>query len=120
MSIKWQILVFTNSNVLIFKISENVCSPECLQGGACVSGLCMCPEGYIGDYCQYEGEYRQTWGQGLKCHGSQVKGGYYDHFWIHRSKWSFWYQMKAPIFLITPVKLYVQQMLLVKVISENV
>ena len=38
-----------------------------------------------------------------------VKGGYYDHFWIHRSKWSFWYQMKAPIFLITPVKFYVQQ-----------
>ena len=25
-------------------------------------------------------------------------------FWIHPSKWSFWYQMKAPIFLITPVK----------------
>ena len=49
-----------------------------------------------------------------------VKGCYYYHFWIHRSKWSFWYQMKAPIFLITPVKFYVQQMLLVKVISENV
>ena len=43
-----------------------------------------------------------------------VKGCYYDHFWIHRSKWSFWYRMKAPIFLITPVKFYVQQMLLVK------
>ena len=43
------------------------------------------------------------------------KGGYYDHFWIHRSKWSFWYQMKAPIFLITPVKFYVEQMLFVKV-----
>ena len=27
---------------------------------------------------------------------------------------------EAPIFLITPVKFYVQQMLLVKVISENV
>ena len=36
------------------------------------------------------------------------------------SKWSFWYQMKAPIFLITPMKFYVQEMLLVKVISENV
>ena len=32
----------------------------------------------------------------------------------------FWYQMKAPIFLITPVKFYLQQMLFVKVISENV
>ena len=49
-----------------------------------------------------------------------IKGGYYDHVWIQRSKWSFWYQMKAPIFLITPVKFYVQQMLLAKVISENV
>ena len=48
------------------------------------------------------------------------KGCYYDHFWIYRSKWSFWCQMKAPIFLITPVKFDVQQMLLVKVISENV
>ena len=48
------------------------------------------------------------------------KGGYYDHFWIHRKKWSFWYQMKAPIFLIMPVKFCVQQMLLVKVIRENV
>ena len=38
-----------------------------------------------------------------------LKGGYYDHFWIHQSKWSFWY-MKAPIFLITHVKFYVQQM----------
>ena len=49
-----------------------------------------------------------------------LKGGYYDHFWIHRSKGSFWYQMKAPIFLIMPVKFYVQHMLLVKVMSENV
>ena len=49
-----------------------------------------------------------------------LKGGYYDHFWIHRSKWSFGYQIKAPIFLITPVKFYMQHMLLVKVISENV
>ena len=31
----------------------------------------------------------------------------------------FWYQMKAPIFLITPVKFYVQQMLF-EFISENV
>ena len=51
--------------------------------------------------------------------GVTFKGGYYDHFWIHRSKWSFWYQMKAPIFVITPVKFYVQHMLLVKVISEK-
>ena len=49
-----------------------------------------------------------------------IKGCYYDHFWIHQSKWSFWYQMKAHIFLITSVKFYAQQMLLVKVISENV
>ena len=27
-----------------------------------------------------------------------IKGGYYDHFWIHRSKWRFWYQMKSPYF----------------------
>ena len=39
--------------------------------------------------------------------GVRVKGCYYDHFWIHQSKWSFWYQMKAAIFLITPVKFYV-------------
>ena len=38
---------------------------------------------------------------------------------IHRSG-VFDIKMKAPIFLITPVKFYVQQMLLVKVISENV
>ena len=50
---------------------------------------------------------------------SHVKGCYYDHFCINQLKWSFWYQMKAPI-LITPVKLYVQQMLLVKVKTENV
>ena len=43
-----------------------------------------------------------------------------DHFWIHPLKWSFWDQMKAPIFLITPVKFYFQQMLFVKVINENV
>ena len=43
-----------------------------------------------------------------------------DHFCIHPSKWSFGYQMKACIFLITPVKCYMQQMLLVKVICKNV
>ena len=42
------------------------------------------------------------------------------NFWIHPSKWSFWYQMKAPIFLITPVKYDMQQMLSLKVTSENV
>ena len=46
-----------------------------------------------------------------------VKGVWPDHFWIHPSKWSCWYQMKAHIFLIIPVKFYVQQMLLVKVMS---
>ena len=30
-----------------------------------------------------------------------------DHVWIHPSKWRLWYQKNAPIFLITPVKLYV-------------
>ena len=49
-----------------------------------------------------------------------LKGIWSDHLWIHPSKWSFLYQMKAPIFLITPVKFHVQQMSLVKVISENV
>ena len=34
--------------------------------------------------------------------------------WIHPSKWSFWYQMKAPTFLITPVKYDMQQMLILK------
>ena len=43
-----------------------------------------------------------------------------DYFWIHPSKWSFWYQMKAPIFLINPVKSYGQQILILKVKSENV
>ena len=43
-----------------------------------------------------------------------VKGAWPDHFWIHPSKWSFWYQMKAPIFLITPVKYNMQQMLILK------
>ena len=42
-----------------------------------------------------------------------------DHFWIHPLKWSFWYQMKAIIFLITPVKYYLQQMLFVKVINKK-
>ena len=32
----------------------------------------------------------------------------------------FWYQMKAPIFLITPVKYAMQQMLILNVTSENV
>ena len=32
----------------------------------------------------------------------------------------FWYQMKAPIFLTNPVKSYGQQMLNLKVTSENV
>ena len=49
-----------------------------------------------------------------------LRGGYYDHFRRHSSRWSFWYQMKAPIFLNTPMKCYVQEMFLVKVISENV
>ena len=43
-----------------------------------------------------------------------------DDFWVHPSKWSFWYQMRAPIFLITPVKYDMQQMLILKVTSENV
>ena len=50
----------------------------------------------------------------------ELKGVWPDHFWIHPLKWSLWYQMKAPVFLIAPVKCYLQQMLLVKVINENV
>ena len=49
-----------------------------------------------------------------------IKGVWPDHFWIHPSKWSFWYQMKAPIFLITSVKYDMQQMLILKDTSENV
>ena len=46
----------------------------------------------------------------------------YDLFtfgFIHRNG-SFLYQMKALIFLITPVKYDMQQMLILKVTSENV
>ena len=49
-----------------------------------------------------------------------IKGVCFDHIWILPSKWSFLYEMKATIFLIMPVKFYDRQMLLVKVISENV
>ena len=45
-----------------------------------------------------------------------VRGIWPNHFWIHPSKWSFWYQMKAPIPLITPVKCYVQQILKVTIL----
>ena len=50
----------------------------------------------------------------------KLKGVWPDHFWIHPSKWSFWYQKKTHIFLITPVKSYGQEMLILKVTSENV
>ena len=36
------------------------------------------------------------------------------------NKMEFWDQMKAPIFLITPVKYDIQQMLILEVTSENV
>ena len=47
---------------------------------------------------------------------------YMGYFWIHPLKWSFWYRMKGPIFLITPVKYDMQVATDVdfKVTSENV
>ena len=39
---------------------------------------------------------------------------------LDSSKWSSWYQMKAPIFFINPVKSYGQHVLTLKVTSENV
>ena len=48
-----------------------------------------------------------------------LKGVWPDQFWIHPSKWSFWYQKKAPIFLITSVKSYGQEMLILKVTKRK-
>ncbi|XP_033117225.1 uncharacterized protein LOC117117126 [Anneissia japonica] len=29
-----------------------VCTPACLNGGTCQNGVCQCPDGYFGDFCQ--------------------------------------------------------------------
>jgi hypothetical protein len=29
------------------------CSLECMNGGSCVNGTCMCTSKYIGSSCQY-------------------------------------------------------------------
>ena len=42
-----------------------------------------------------------------------------NHIWILPSKWTFWYEIKAPILLIMPVKFSGRQMLLEKITSKN-
>ncbi len=32
---------------------SNNCSSECMNGGSCVNGMCMCTSAYIGPTCQY-------------------------------------------------------------------
>lgn len=32
---------------------EKICLKNCGNGGSCVNGTCVCPPGYLGDYCEY-------------------------------------------------------------------
>ena len=92
--------------------------------------ICWWQEEYSDDVLYHSNESYHGWDRACQvrtysCIMSlfSLKGIWPDHFWIHPSKWRFWYQRKAPIFLITPVKFNVQtvqQMLHLKVTSKNV
>ena len=32
------------------------CLPECINGGQCIGGFCMCQPGYKGAFCEIEGK----------------------------------------------------------------
>ena len=74
--------------------------PDC-YGDSCVDGLCNCPEGWKGDYCNYEDEElcpsNQCYGHG-KCKNEWVSKGYkrYRHGYWRTTYGKLYYKNEHP------------------------
>lgn len=58
-AIIWTLLLITVLLVCIDdtigKCTNNVSHTGCMNGGACINGTCVCPDGWQGDECQFCG-----------------------------------------------------------------
>ena len=48
--------IYSCSDIIIDGKKLDSCRAQCLNGGTCFNGVCLCPNGFSGEFCEEEGE----------------------------------------------------------------
>ena len=53
--------IYSCSDIIIDGKQLDACRAQCLNGGSCFNGVCLCPNGFYGEFCEEEGEGGAGW-----------------------------------------------------------
>lgn len=53
--------IYSCSDIIIDGKKLDSCRAQCLNGGTCFNGVCLCPNGFRGEFCEEEGEEGTGW-----------------------------------------------------------
>ena len=53
--------IYSCSDIIIDGKQLDACRAQCLNGGSCFNGICLCPNGFSGEFCEVEGEGGAGW-----------------------------------------------------------
>jgi len=53
--------IYSCSDIIIDGKQLDACRAQCLNGGSCFNGICLCPNGFSGEFCEEEGEGGAGW-----------------------------------------------------------
>ena len=76
--------IYSCSDIIIDGKKLDACRAQCLNGGSCFNGICLCPNGFTGEFCEEEGEGGAGWLKYLAiigALGAAGGAGYYGWKW---------------------------------------
>ena len=53
--------IYSCSDIIIDGKKLDSCRAQCLNGGTCFNGVCLCPNGFSGEFCEQEGDEGSGW-----------------------------------------------------------
>ena len=83
--------IYSCSDIIIDGKKLDSCRAQCLNGGTCFNGVCLCPNGFRGDFCEEEGEEGSGWWKLLAILGGAGivgAGGYYLYKYKFTDTWT--------------------------------
>ena len=76
--------IYSCSDIIIDGKQLDACRAQCLNGGSCFNGVCLCPNGFTGEFCEEEGEGGAGWLKYLAIISALGAAGGAGYYWWNR------------------------------------